>query len=181
MSPIDPTEAAALLTSILSAASDTGRRARQRRKARVSSSKRIGFSKPQRFSKLASDARKLAARVYPDSWVALYREVEAGRISLEAVDQRMQRTDVIVRGFLNTLMEQDLWRYCQLAGFIAWGSSLSTSRDSLLSYARFVPREPTSVYEFVRFVPVAAARAKRLDVNLDKIFPAQSDREARRR
>ncbi len=135
---------------------------------------------PQRFSELVSVAQKLAEKAYPDTLVGLYRKIEAGRISPEVVDRRMQRADAIVRGFLNALMEQDWWRYCQLTGFIAWGSSLSPGREDLISHARgFFPIEPPSVCEFVKFVPRAVARARRLGVNLDEIFLDQSDFEAR--
>lgn len=93
----------------------------------------------------------------------------------------MQRAEDSVRGFLNALMEQDPWRYCQLVALIAWASSSRRAgRDLLLSLARgFVPVEPPSVFEFVEFVPRAAARAKRLGVDLDEIFLSQSDFEAR--
>jgi hypothetical protein len=151
------------------------------KKPKVDSSTTRHASNPQRFSELVRMAKELAERVRPDTWFVLMRKVEAGRISSEVVDRRTHRADVIVRGFLNTLMEQDLWRYYQLVGLIAWASSSRwAGRELLLSHARgFVPVEPPSVYEFVEFVPRAVARARRLGVNLDEIFLDQSDFEAR--
>jgi hypothetical protein len=180
MSPIDPKEAA-LFSFILSAASDTGRRAQRAMQPQVDSSKRIkSSSKPQRFSKLASDARRLATRAYPDTWLALLREAEAGRISLETVHRRTKRANAMVERFLDGLMEERWWQYCQLAAFISWASSSKNPRVSLATYARgFVPVDPPTVCEFVQFVPRAVALAERRGLNLDEIFPCPSDREAR--
>lgn len=145
----------------------------------MDSSMKRGASNPERFSELVSVARKIAEQARPDSMVGLYRKIEAGRIDPEIVDQRLQKADSIVGGFMNTLMDGDWWRYRQLVALIAWASLPNASRESLVSHARsFVPVEPPSVYEFVKFVPIAASRAKRLGVDLDELFPAQSDCEA---